>query len=367
MSLTPRLDALEENLILNGAMDLWQRSTGATQTQAAPEYVAMDRFHVNRQTSIAAGGTVNITRQTDVPTFAQSGFNFRYSARIRCNTVATADPNFHHFGYRMEGNDFARIHGRKAVFSFWAKTNKAGEYTIRFINGTGSREWFTKVTLPATLTWTRYAVAVDFGAEPAASFTFDHTMALRIEFVLHLSAANLGSPAVAHTWVGSGTHTGAQVNFMDTVGNDLFITGVMMHAVSDAVYAEVLAGNLSSLPNFSRAGKNLSEEIARCQRYYEKGYDLDTPPGSNVNYAGSFVDYTYNGQFMITFPFKVTKRSTPSTVCYGTNGSIHSAFSGASAAVGVTYVSPSVQSFSVYGNYGGNAHMYATFTADAEL
>ena len=58
MSLTPRLDRLDKNYIINGNFDFWQRGTS---TSTSGVYLA-DRF----RTSLS-GGSYVVSRSTDVP------------------------------------------------------------------------------------------------------------------------------------------------------------------------------------------------------------------------------------------------------------------------------------------------------------
>ena len=120
-----RIDKFEQNLAINGGLDLWQRGTGATQVSSAVEYLAADRFHTNRQTSAANPGALNMTRQLDVPSPIEAGYDFQYSMRLRVNQVRTTlDPQFHTKGYFVEGHDIRIASRKKVLVSFWAKSNK---------------------------------------------------------------------------------------------------------------------------------------------------------------------------------------------------------------------------------------------------
>jgi hypothetical protein len=69
-SLTPRIDSHCRNLAIGGNFDFWQRGTSFA---SANSYTA-DRWLVGQ-----SGYTAGVTRSTDVPTFAQSGFQSLYS------------------------------------------------------------------------------------------------------------------------------------------------------------------------------------------------------------------------------------------------------------------------------------------------
>lgn len=70
------------------------------------------------------------------------------------------------------------------------------------------------------------------------------------------------------------------------------------------------------------------QELALCQRYYEKSYSLGTAPGSiQENGFRTFINTSSAGATTGDFQFKVPKRTTPSTV------NIYSPVSGAAAKV----------------------------------
>lgn len=320
MALTPRIDNLESNLIINGAMDYWQRNnTGATQTLSAIEYNCVDRFGVNRQTGVLNAGNLNLTRQTDVPTFAQSGFRFNNSVRIRCNQAyAVADPQFHAFEHRVEGSILQAVRDGRFVFSFWAKSNKLGTYHVSLNNSAGNVYNILPFVVSQSLVWTKYTFVVDMGSAPGTWLT-DTGLGLRIAWVLHATAEKKGA-IPTETWftpVGGVFFPTTQVNFMDSTSNDLFITGVMIKPLKETI------SNPEDI-KFSRAGVNLLHELTLCQRYYEKTYNLETTPNT-VTQSGEIAGYCQGtlasgGYIQWSQRFMVIKRIMPTVTFYSYTG-----------------------------------------------
>ena len=91
----------------------------------------------------------------------------------------------------------------------------------------------------------------------------------------------------------------------------------------------------------------IAAEIALCQRYYEKSYNINVAPGTNTGEGAYWGDFTTHGDGTTISPilFKVTKRITPSSVTYisvgGTGGVWDYARNGASGQLGMTNYSPS--------------------------
>ncbi len=369
MALTPRIDNLESNIIINGGMDYWQRNnTGATQTLSAIEYNCVDRFGVNRQTGVANSGNLNLTRQGDVPTFAESGFRFNNSVRIRCNQAyAVADPQFHAFEHRVEGNILQAVRDGKFVFSFWAKSNKLGTYHVSLNNSAGNVYNILPFVVSQSLVWTKYTFVVDMGSAPGTWLT-DAGLGLRIAWVLHATAEKKGVvPTEAwFTPVGGVFFSTTQVNFMDSTSNDIFITGVMIKPIKETI------SNPESV-RFSRAGDNLADELVLCQRYYEKSYDTNIAPGTPTTDAGGifFRAALTATQTFGSVIFTCKKRNTPTITVYsivtGTSGVIRNVVAGTDVAA--TTFNIGQTAFTVASNASVTDQQAITFqyAADAEL
>jgi hypothetical protein len=87
----------------------------------------------------------------------------------------------------------------------------------------------------------------------------------------------------------------------------------------DFAQFQLCAGNVA-LPFHPRS---FAEELALCQRYYEKSYNIDTPPGTATD-TGAIYGETEDGApgsaHVDTVQFRVRKRSTPTVIIYGTGG-----------------------------------------------
>ena len=103
------------------------------------------------------------------------------------------------------------------------------------------------------------------------------------------------------------------------------------------------AGNVASAFEY----RPIATEIALCQRYYEKSYNINVAPGTNTGEGAYWGDFTTHGDGTTISPilFKVTKRITPSSVTFmsigGTAGQWEYARSGASGVLAIVNYSPS--------------------------
>lgn len=294
MSNTPRIDNIEssQNVIINGGMDFWQRGTSLTGVGNG-SFLA-DRF----QNATAFGSAIvfNQARSADTPTFQEAGFAFKYSV---LNTVTTTDTipanQIWRYNYKIEGNDYANIHGKQAVLSFWVKSSVTGTYGVSFQNSSRDRIYTTSYTIDSANTWERKQISLVM--DDQGSWNFDESVGLLIEFVLDSGSQYFGS-TVEDQWVSGsfGTHTAVsgQANLGAVSGATWRMTGLMMHEGETA-------------GNFKRAGKTIGEELAYCQRYYERENSFD---GNSAFWSGNVT----NGDVYYTSLSYATAKRSPATV-----------------------------------------------------
>lgn len=308
---TPRMDALERNLFINGNLDIWQRTTNVTVTFNT-DFQAADRWWVD-----AWGGatySVGYTRSTDVPTLAQSGFQSSYSLLLTNNNVNGNNTTIH---YAMEGYDYQPIHGKKVRVQFWAKTSVAGTYSLAFENGGASRSYVTTFTFGAINTWEKKTFDLQMDTVNTG-WTFDNTLGVRVWIGIGAQAQNT---ATLNTWLAGQFRTAtANSSTWGTTNGATFQVAQLSLIPQDLVTA---GSTLVDIP-FQRAGRSIGHELAMCQRYYEKTYDAESPPGT-VTGIGERVwmnlGTASNTSFVSSDIFKVTKRGTPTITFYnGTSG-----------------------------------------------
>ncbi len=299
-SLTPRIDNLDNrNYVINGAFDFWQRGTTIT-TGNNGVYLA-DRWRNFK----SAGGTVTHARDTDTPTLAQSGFKALYS---HLYTMTAAQSVAYSCGivYCMEGHDYANFHGRTARLQFWVKSSIAGSYSFTFNVESINRNYVVPYTINAANTWEQKSIDVTF---ESSSGVFLDT---RRDLLLIWNLGNTGTPGTSNLWQSVGIQASTDVQWSTNAGATFKLSQVMLTP------ATVPSGSI--LP-FSRAGKTIGDELALCQRYYEKSYDPDVVPGSSVTGVLSVLAQVSGTVQTTNFVFyRATKRANPSVAFWTESG-----------------------------------------------
>ena len=290
-----------KNAIINGDFNIWQRGTSFASVAAVT--FAADRFYYNK-----SGAMVHdISRSTDVPTFAQAGRLFNYSMKVDCQTVDSSigATDLCIIETPIEGYNFLPLAQKTMTLSFWVKATKTGVYCIYLANSNNDRSYVAECTINASNTWEFKTITI--AASPSAgTWNYTNGVGLRAGFVL---AAGSNNQTTKDTWQ-SGAYfaTANQVNACDSTSNDFYLCGIQLEAGSVATPFE---------------NRTIQEELALCQRYFEKSYDLDVSPAtiSTVG-ANCFTNQnTQANRFYSTF--KVTKRTTPTISSYSpTTGAI---------------------------------------------
>jgi len=309
-----------KNLIINGAMQVWQRGTSATGLTAT-DFTTVDRFMANYGGGSSAG-TRSVERSTDTP----SGFN--YSIKITHSGSSTV-PNEYAIRTFLEMQDVKHLIGNTAVFSFYYKSNRTGTHAYRFShNGiTGASSINGEFTVNSADTWERKEIVITQLQNATGTATSDTSWGIHLDCGPILYGEGLAS-------------------FDD--GDYFAVTGVQLEVGSVATPFE---------------HRSYGEELALCQRYYEEGLGY-------WNAAG--------GYMRMHMPFIVQKRTTPSVSVYSsvggtglpTSGTVNQFYQAGVSKAGLLGSKASMYSYRADITpqaYTTNLDVYWGWTADAEI
>lgn len=338
------------NSIINGNFDIWQRNT----TFAA---IANGAYSADRFKYIKVGVMAHtITRDSDVPTQAESGFKSNYSLKVDCTTIdaSIAAGDSCSIEHAIEGYNYKQFEGNTATLSFWVKGTKTGIHCVSFRSSTGDRSYVVEYTINTTDTWEKKTITVTFDYS-GGTWNYINGAGLIIHWTL---AAGSSTQGTADAWQSSNiTATSNQVNACDNTANNFFLSQVQFELGSVATDFE---------------HEDIEITIAKCERYYEKSYNLTTAPGTNEQAGGfNFISRVADTSDFNTVIFKVKKRAVPTVTLYnwntGTTGQIRNDVSGAGLAASV--VAPGEGAFTMHPTVATTINHYYGFhwVANAEL
>jgi len=271
------IGAGRKNMIINGAMQVAQRGTSFTVSDA----FTLDRYKFK----IAGGGAATITQSSTTPD------DFSYSYKVDITTADTSVANTDHgvIMHMVEGYDFAQANfgssaAKACKLSFYVRSNKTGTYGVAFQNGAQNRSCIQEYTINSADTWERKTITIP--ADTGGSWATTNGTGLKITWGL------MGGSTYATSTLGSynGSNvflTSNQVNLFDNTSGEWYMTGVQLEVGSTSTDFE---------------HRSFGEELQLCQRYFE-----------TVNLYGSNSNYTsggYNRQIGQVH-WKVEKRAVP--------------------------------------------------------
>jgi hypothetical protein len=285
------------NVIINGAMQVAQRSDGVTGLGASGGIFTCDRMMIDFTTSGRL--TQSQATITDLPGFANA-------LKLDCTTADTsiAADEYTHLQYRIEGQDLQQFKkgtsdAEKMTISFYVKGNGNATYICELYDGDNGRQ--ISQTFSVTSSWNR--VVLTYDGDTTGAFDDDNNLSLYILIWLH-SGSNYNSGTLSTTWTAQTTANRAVggSSFFSSTDNQFFITGLQMEVGSQATPFE---------------HRSFGEELALCERYFVECFSGD----SNYESAVSGWAFASNGTVAYR-PFRVQMRARP-TLSKSDSGTIH--------------------------------------------
>ena len=343
-------------LIINGDMQIAQRGTSFTGITSGNTY-GLDR----QVLTISGLGTWTMSQESDAPT----GQGFSKSLKLDC-TTAQASPtgsNNLRLNYRFEGQDLQVLkkgtsNAEAVTISFWVKSAKTGTYILELLDGDNLRQISQAYTISSANTWEKKVLS--FAGDTTGALDNDNELSLYLFFWLG-AGSDFTSGTLNTSWASSTNANRAvgQVNLADSTSNDWYMTGLQL---------EVGTFDANSIPPFQFEDRGTS--LARCQRYYEKTYNLDVDPGTGSNPVGRYQFYSYGLDDNQRFPIRyhTRKRAAPTIVAYSSaDGTSGKASNGGGTNYTVTSDSIGESGFGLKGAGGTQDGFFVHFTFESEL
>ena len=351
-SLVPSSSYLR-NRIINGDMRVDQRNAGASVTNISGGVYTVDRwaayanqaskFTIQRNAGAVTppSGFVNYLGVTSSSAYSVlSGDEFDVRQVIE--------------GLNISDLDWGTASAATVTLSFWVRSSLTGTFGGALANSAFNRSYPFTYTISVANTWEKKTVTI----AGDTSGTWLTTNGIGIDVFFSLGAGTTYS-GTAGAWAGSGfiTATGA-VSVVGTSGATLYITGVQLEVGTVAT-------------PFERQIYNA--QLAQCQRYFCKSYDLATVPGTATNTGASataIYSAAFNGTGTLNLIFPVEMRSAPTVVNYS---SVNASTTGKCSSPTVDYNVNAAnantrQAYVSATSSGGNgSQLFYQWTAAAEL
>jgi len=277
------------NRIINGAMTIDQRNSGATLTAVNDTYY-LDRYQVPISAGLASSFTIQ--QSSTAPS------NFTNSLLITSTAASTISSSAYALVWqKIEGLNCSDLGwgtstAKNVTLSFWVRSSLTGSFGGSVQNNGQTRAYPFIYTINTANTW-EYKT-INISGDTTGGWATNTSAGIVLGFSLACGSSTL-NPAGA--WVASQTlgATG-QTNVLATNGATFYITGVQLEK-----------GNIATSFDVRPYGT----ELALCQRYFEK---MVYPISSYTGFSGWAIT---SGAAYFSLVFSVDKRTTPTLSASG--------------------------------------------------
>ena len=322
------------NIIINGAMNVAQRGTSASNAGDVAAR-SVDRFFAGNP---SASAVQTASQEVDGPA------EFYNSLKVTCTTALASYGTSAQskIEYRIEGLDLANVqlgtsNAQTLSVSFYVKSNKTGNSAIGLINQNNDRSFVHQYTIASPNTWQRVSFKVV--GDTTGTWNKDTSVGMRMRWGTFGTDYQTGTFDAWQAGQKMAT-SNSPINFNSATGDYIQITGVQVE----------LGDTVTSFEH-----RSIGEELLRCKRYFQ-GY---------IQYG----EYVSGGTGNLGLPytaFTVPMRASPTFVNTVEDKSSNWSFTSmqvqGSAAEG--YYAYAISYNTTNSNYG---YMRRAGTASAEL
>ena len=340
-----------KNRIINGDMVIDQRTAGASSTPTTDgTYTSIDRWGSGLSQSSKFSVQQNAGSVTP-----PVGFSSYLGVTSLAATSLGATDYFLQY-QKIEGFNFADLgwgtaNAKTITLSFWVRSSLTGTFGGSLSNSAQSRNYPFSYTINSANTWEYETITIP-GDTTGTWIGATNGTGLLLRFSLGVGSTYSGT---ANAWTGSSFifQPTSSVSVVGTNGATWYVTGVQVEVGSIATGFEEV---------------DYTTQLAMCQRYFTKSYDMGSAVPTVNTSVGSAAYYSTNGNAFYNNPFKVTMRTTPTVTTYsyqGTSGKIGGA---SNAELTATVYQQGTAGFNVYAVGNGSAgDFYCNYGASAEL
>ena len=242
---------VNRNVIINGAMNVAQRSTSETGVGSSGGYLVCDRWQ------LAVGNTdgrLTMSQDSSVPT----GEGFANSLKLDCTTADTSIAAAENLVIQQ------KIEGQN-LQSFAKGTSSAKPFAVSFyVKGNGNATYMCELRdrdndrhntqqFAVTSSWNR--IELTFSADTTGAFDDDNASSLELRFWLHAGSTYSGGSYTANTWASTTNANRAAgiSSFFDSTDRTFFITGVQLEVGQNPTEFE---------------HEPFERTLEKCRRYY---------------------------------------------------------------------------------------------------
>ena len=261
------LDFGMRNRIINGAMRIDQRNSGAAITPTDGQY-SVDRW------TCRLAQSAKYTAQQDSSANTVAGFTS--SLKITSTSAySVGSSDFFIFRQLIEGNNVADLRwgtasARTVTLSFWVRSSLTGQFGGSLQNNAADRSYPFTYTIVAANTWEQKNITVP--GDTTGTWLKDTGIGIKVNFGIGNGSTYSGT---AGAWASANYHSATgDTSVVGTNGATWYVTGVQLEEGSQATPFEY---------------RQYTNELQLCQRYHyrENVFQSGTVGYFNAYYGGT--------------------------------------------------------------------------------
>jgi hypothetical protein len=289
------------NRIINGAMVINQRALGSVNPDNGA--VTIDRW----QAGVDVTGKITVNQSSIAPTGFTNSFIVTSSSAYTPSSAEAFNIRQNIEGFNTADLMWGTANAKTVTLSFWVRSSLTGTFGGSIVNSAYDRSYPFSYTVSSANTWTQISVTI-VGDTSGTWIGATNGAGIRVLFGLGAGSTKVGA---ANAWASAfyNQPTGS-VSVVGTNGATFYITGVQLEVGTQATSFEY---------------RQYQQELALCQRYYEKSYDIGTAPATNTS-VGRFQQTgssNSSGDMTFAIRFAVQKRTAPTMTAYSSGGTIN--------------------------------------------
>ena len=244
-----------QSLIINGDMAVAQRNSSSA-VAAAGAYATVDRFTFYESTD----GAYTSEQSSEAP----DGFSNSVKLAVTTADTSLAAGQYSYFFQAVEAQNMQHLNygtasAKNLTLSFWVRSSKAGTYCIAIEKLDNTRYHFTKeYSISTADTWEKKTININPDSNIKASggaIDNDTGTGFRVGFWLASGTTYNGATDDAWSSDTNDFATSNQVNWMDSISNDFYLTGVKLEVGDTATPFQHLS---------------YADNLQQCRRYYQE-------------------------------------------------------------------------------------------------
>ena len=256
------------NIFINGAMQVAQRGTSATDLGSTSGFYTVDRW----ETAMSGNAGRFTMSQVD------SGLNgFGNAIKLDCTTADTdlGTTEFLLIQQKIEGQNVQQLKkgtsdAERVTVSFYAKVVGSATKIVLELND-GDNDRIVSKLFTLTTNWARYSYT--FPADTTGALNDDNATSLTAKMWLH-AGSSYTTGTLGETWASrSNANRAVGIDsFFSSTDNEFFLTGVQLEVGSVATPFE---------------HRSFGEELLLCQRYFQLISGGAVMPNGSTGIEGS--------------------------------------------------------------------------------